>query len=334
MSDLPASIRITEEGPREGFQIEPRPISTGNKVRFIQALAKTGVSTIQVCSFVSPRRVPGWADADEVVRALSPEAGVRYTALWFNAQGIDRAIAHRDTLSLIGTIHTVASEPFCQSNLRRSLAENRAAMHQQCAAHRRAGIRVSKISVMAAFGCNFAGDLTVDDALKAVDDGMQIAVDCGEHISEIALADTMGWANPLQIQRVVCEVRSRWPDPAIRLHLHDTRGLGIANAYAGLCCGVNRFDSTVGGLGGCPFAVSGASASASARQGMPPGNIASEELVLLAHECGVETGVDLEALIDAGHLAEELIGHGLPGAVLRGGSLARFRNAAIRGTSA
>ncbi len=328
MTDLPDQIRITEEGPREGFQIEPGPISTQDKVRLIQALALSGVPTVQVCSFVSPRRVPGWADADDVVSQLSSDTATRFTALWFNQQGIDRAVRHRDKLTLIGTIHTVASEPFCQSNLQRSLAENRLAMNAQCAAHRAAGIRVEKVSVMAAFGCNFAGDLTVDDALSAVADGMQIADDSGEHISEIALADTMGWANPEQIRRVVSEVRSRWPEPAIRLHLHDTRGLGIANAYAGMCCGVSRFDTTVGGLGGCPFAVRESSSSTSAGRSMPPGNIASEELVLLAHETGVDTGIDLDVLVEAGHLAEAIIGHSLPSAVLRGGSLTRFRKTA------
>ncbi len=325
MTDLPARIQITEEGPREGFQIEPGLISTADKVRLIKALANTGVATIQVCSFVSPARVPGWADADAVVSTLAPTVGTRYTALWFNAKGIERAVVHRDKLALVGTIHTVASEPFCQSNLRRSLAQNRIAMREQCAAHQAAGIGVSKISVMAAFGCNFAGDLSVDDALNAVEDGMQIAADSGASISEIALADTMGWANPGQVRRVVSEVRSRWPTPAIRLHLHDTRGLGIANAYAGLCCGVSRFDTTVGGLGGCPFAVRDLPAGRDGGHAMPPGNIASEELVLLAEESGVETGIDLEALIDAGHLAESIIGHTLPSAVLRGGSLSRFR---------
>lgn len=175
MSDLPDRILITEEGPREGFQIEPGPISTADKLRLVEALAGTGVSTIQVCSFVSPRRVPGWADADELVRQLPSVSNLRYTALWFNAQGLDRALVHQDTLSLTGTIHTVASERFCQSNLQRRLSENRVAMLEQSVAHQRAGIEVSKISVMAAFGCNFAGDLTVADALRAVEDGMLIA---------------------------------------------------------------------------------------------------------------------------------------------------------------
>ena len=318
MSDLPTQIHITEEGPREGFQIESADIPASSKVAFINALSETGVGTIQICSFVSPRLVPGWADADEVAASFTPREQVNYTALWFNQRGIDRAVGLRDRLKLTGTIHLAASEPFSQSNLNRDREGNLAAMREQTAAHQRAGIEVSKISVMAAFGCNFAGDISVDDVLVSVADGFAIAAEADVTINEIALADTMGWAHPQKIQQVVGAVRERWPDVALRLHLHDTRGLGIANAYAALAMGVDRFDSTAGGLGGCPFA---------AHPGAP-GNIATEELVMLAHELGIETGVDLDALIEAGHMAETIVGHSLPSATLRGGSLSRYRTEA------
>lgn len=334
MSNLPQKIQITEEGPREGFQIEPGsgpgPIASVDKIRLIDALADTGLSSIQVCSFVSPRLVPGWADADDVVAALLKRENVQYTALWFNEKGLQRALRHKDTLSLGGTIHTVASEPFSQSNLNRSLAQNRLAMLAQTHAHQLNQIDVYKISVMAAFGCNFAGDVPVVDTLSAVRQGMSIAEECGAHITEIALADTMGWANPAHIERVVSSVRDEWPNSAIRLHLHDTRGLGIANAYAGLCCGVSRFDTTVGGLGGCPFATKRSASNANKAPGMSdrlaPGNIATEELVLLASELGISTGVDLDALIECGKLAESIVGHTLPSAALLGGSLSSYRS--------
>jgi len=330
MSNLPSHIQITEEGPREGFQIEPGPILSADKVRLIDALSNTGLSAIQVCSFVSPRLVPGWADADDVVAALGPRDDVRYTALWFNEKGLQRALAHQSVLTLGGTIHTVASEAFCKSNLNRTLNENRIAMLAQTKAHQAHDVEVNKISVMAAFGCNFAGDVPVSAALDAVRQGMSIAQACSATISEIALADTMGWANPASIERVVSEVRNQWPDIPIRLHLHDTRGLGIANAYAALCCGVARFDTTVGGLGGCPFAASRSTGDAaggdtSRDKRLAPGNIATEELVLLASELGIHTGVDLEALIECGKLAESIVGHSLPSAVLLGGSLTGYR---------
>lgn len=324
--NLPTRISITEEGPREGFQIEPGPVSTADKIRLVEALSQTGLTSIQVCSFVSQRLVPGWADADAVVAALTKPDGVEYTALWFNARGLARAMEHKDTLTLSGTIHTVASEAFCLSNLNRTLAENSEAMRAQTRAHQEYGLTVKKISVMAAFGCNFSGDIKVADVVRAVADGMGIASEASATISEIALADTMGWANPMLIERVVSSVREKWSDIPIRLHLHDTRGLGIANAYAGLNTGVERFDTTVGGLGGCPFAAK-RSATRDSNTAFPPGNIATEELVLLAMELGIETGVDIDALIDVGRQAESIVGHSLPSAALRGGSLSSYRHA-------
>ncbi|MEM7258410.1 MAG: hydroxymethylglutaryl-CoA lyase, partial [Pseudomonadota bacterium] len=173
----------------------------------------------------------------------------------------------------------------------------------------------SKISIMAAFGCNFSADVALADVLQAVDDGLAIAAEHGACINEIALADTMGWATPRLIKKVTGAVRERWPDIALRLHLHDTRGMGISNAWAAMELGIDRFDTTVGGLGGCPFA----------KQPGASGNIATEELLMLAQEEGIETGVDLDAVLDCASLAESIVGHSLPGTLLRGGSLNRYR---------
>ncbi|MDA8249105.1 MAG: hydroxymethylglutaryl-CoA lyase, partial [Rhodospirillales bacterium] len=142
--------------------------------------------------------------------------------------------------------------------------------------------------------------------------------DAGAAVEEVSLADTMGWATPARVERLVGAVRARWPALRLSLHLHDTRGLGIANAHAGLRLGIARFDAAVGGLGGCPFAG----------QTGAPGNIATEELVLLCEEMGIATGVDLDALVEAGRLAERIVGRRLPSALLRSGPLARFRRAA------
>lgn len=315
MNDLPKHISITEEGPREGFQIESGAIATDDKIRLIESLSTTGVSNIQLCSFVSPKLVPGWADADSVVERFNPVSSISYTALWFNEKGLERALKYKERLKLTGCIHVCASEAFSVSNLNRTRQENIEAMRKQTKAHLHADVAVSKISVMAAFGCNFAGDIKPDNTVEAVQDAMTIAAEFDSDISEIALADTMGWSNPLLTEHVVGEVRNLWPDAAIRLHLHDTRGLGIANASSAIRLGVDRFDTTVGGLGGCPFA----------KHKGAPGNIATEELALLAEELGISTGIDIDAMIDAGHLAESIIGRTLPSAVLRGGSLNGFR---------
>jgi hydroxymethylglutaryl-CoA lyase len=315
MSDLPRAVRITEEGPREGFQIAATPVPTPDKIAVIDALSATGAPRIQVASFVSPKRVPGWADADAVVAGFAPRPGVAYTALWFNAQGLDRALAHKDRLTLYGSVTVAASEAFSLKNLNRDRAGQIAAQRETIAAHQAAGVPVTRVSVQAAFGCNFSGDVAPARAIAAVAEAMALAEETGCAIEKISLADTMGWANPLLIERVVGEVRSRWPAQAVSLHLHDTRGLGIANAMAGLRMGVAEFDAAVGGAGGCPFAGHAGA----------PGNIATEELVLLCEEMGIATGIDLDALIAAGHLAERVLGRTLPSALLRGGSLAGFR---------
>jgi hydroxymethylglutaryl-CoA lyase len=318
MSDLPARIEIAEEGPREGFQIEPGPIATADKVALIDALSATGLRRIQVASFVNAKLVPGWADAEAVVGGFVPIPGIAYTALWFNQAGLDRALAFRDRLTLTGAIALAASEAFSRKNLNRDRAGQIAAMRQQTAAHLAAGVPVTRIGIMAAFGCNFSGDVPPAAVLATVEGGLAIAAEAGAAIADLSLADTMGWATPARVRRLVGAVRERWPALRLSLHLHDTRGLGIANAYEALRLGVDRFDATVGGLGGCPFAG----------QPSAPGNIASEELVMLCEEMGIATGVDLDALIAAGRLAERIVGHRLPSAALRSGPLAAFRRAA------
>ncbi len=318
MSDMPRAVDIDEEGPREGFQIEKGPIPSADKIALIDALSATGVRRIQVASLVNPRLVPSWADAETVIAGFAPARGVAYTALWFNAHGFERALAFRDKLTLKGSISLSASEAFCRKNLNRDRAGQIAAMRELTATHLAKGVAVTRIGVMAAFGCNYAGDVAPADVVATVADGLAIAREAGATIADLSLADTMGWATPARIERVVGEVRGRWPALHLSLHLHDTRGLGIANAYEGLRLGVTRFDAAVGGLGGCPFA------------GQPgaPGNIATEELVMLCDEMGIATGIDLEALIEAGRLAERIVGRRLPSAALRSGTLKEFRRRA------
>ncbi|MEE3007298.1 MAG: hydroxymethylglutaryl-CoA lyase, partial [Pseudomonadota bacterium] len=315
MSDLPSTVEIHEEGPREGFQIEPGPISTVDKVKLIDALSKTGLKHIQACSFVNPRLVPGWADAEKVVESFDAHEDVEYTGLYFNGNGLDRALAFKDKLTISGSISLTASEGFTKKNLNRTHAENMAAMERHVMSHLELGIPVNRIGVMAAFGCNYQGDISPATVIKTLEDGMQIAAKTGAEITLFSLADTMGWAAPHRIERVVGDVRNVWPDMTISLHLHDTRGLAIANAYSALKMGVRQFDSTVGGLGGCPFAG----------QPKAAGNICTEELVLLCEELGIATGVDLDQLIEVGRLAEDIVGHQLPGELIHAGSLDAFR---------
>ena len=173
MTDLPKHVDIHEEGPREGFQIEPGPISTADKIRLIEALAETGLHHIQAASFVSPKIVPGWADAEDVVAGFTPKEGVTYTGLWFNAAGLNRALVFRNKLTITGSISLTASEGFTQKNLHRSHAENVEAMKKQTALHLENGVDVPRIGVMAAFGCNYQGDIAPAQVISTLEDGLR-----------------------------------------------------------------------------------------------------------------------------------------------------------------
>jgi hydroxymethylglutaryl-CoA lyase len=318
MSDLPKTIDILEEGPREGFQIEPGPIATADKIALIDALSQTGLKRIQIASFVNPKKVPGWADADAVVEGFTPKWGVDYLALFFNPQGLERALRYRDLLSITGSITLSASEAFSKKNLNRDREGQLAAMREHVAFHLARGVKVTRMSIMAAFGCNFSGEVPVSQTVATIASGLALAAETDSQITRLVLADSMGWENPGRVERLVGAVRERWPSLPLTLHLHDTRGQAVACAHAGLRMGVSAFDAAVGGLGGCPFA----------EQPGAPGNIATEELVFLCEELGIDTGVDLDALIECGRLAQRIVGHPLPSALLRSGSLSAFRRSA------
>ena len=315
MSDLPAKVHITEEGPREGFQIEKGPIPTARKIELIDALARTGLERIQIVSFVNPKNVPGMADAEDVVRGITPKPGVAYTALWLNEMGFERALGFSNRLTNTGTIQLCASEKFSIRNQNRTAAQQLAGQHAIVEMYKAAGIPVERGSIMAAFGCNFEGDIPVSRVVALTQQILDVAAAHGVTLKYITLADTMAWATPLAIKRAVGALRERWPDLDVALHLHDTRGLAIADAYAGLEMGVTRFDAAVAGLGGCPFAGHAGAA----------GNVCTEDLVFLCEEMGIKTGIDLDALIACAKLAEDIVGHPLPGSVMKGGTLQKFR---------
>jgi hydroxymethylglutaryl-CoA lyase len=315
MSDLPAAVHITEEGPREGFQIEQGAIPTARKIALIDALAQTGLDRIQIVSFVNPLAVPGMADADDVVRGITPRPGVAYTALWLNEKGFARALKFSDRLSNTGTIQLAASEKFLLRNQNRSAAQQLAGQHAIVDMYKAAGVPVERGSIMAAFGCNFEGDIPASRIVALLQQILGVAQAHGVTLRYITLADTMAWATPLAVKRLVGTLRERFSDLDFALHLHDTRGMAIANAFAGLEMGVTRFDAAVAGLGGCPFAGHAGAA----------GNVCTEDLVFLCHELGIKTGIDLDALIECAKLAEDVVGHPLPGSVMKGGTLERFR---------
>lgn len=316
MTYLPSKIHIKEEGPREGFQIESADIPTADKIALINALSRTGLKHIQIVSFVNPKRVPGMADAAEVVAGITQAPGVQYTGLWLNQQGFLRAL---DTgrLHMDGKLTLYASKAFLMRNQNRTPKQQLAAQPDLIRLYQANKVPVSTGFVTAAFGCNFEGDVEASYVVQLVGEMLRIAADQGEQLKTIGLGDTMAWATPERVKRVVGAVREAHPDVAISLHLHDTRGMGLANAYAGLEMGVAHFDAAVAGLGGCPFAKHAGAA----------GNVCTEDLVLMCEEMGIETGIDLDALIECATMAEAIVKHPLPGKAKSGGSLAALRRA-------
>ena len=317
MSDLPKAVEICEKGPREGLQIEPGPIPTQSKIDLINALSETGLKQIQIASFVDARRVPGWADAEAVVGGFLPRAGVRYSPLWLNEKGLDRALRFKDRLAFRDAILMSASEPFMVRNQNSDVAKNAQRQHNLVAMLKANGIHAESALIQAAFGCNFAGDITTAQLLDTIQQAFDIALEHDVLLKRVSLNDTMAWATPETVKRAIGAVRERWPGLRINVHFHNTRGLGIANAYAGLEMGVDSFNSSLAGLGGCPFAGHKGAA----------GNVCTEDLVFLCDELGIATGIDVERMIEAAKLAETIVGHPLPGSIMRGGPLKRLRQA-------
>jgi hydroxymethylglutaryl-CoA lyase len=311
---LPKRVHVVEEGPREGFQIEKGPIATARKIELIDALSKTGLRRIQIVSFVDPRRVPGMADAEDVVRGITPAEGVAYTGLWLNERGFERAVAV-GRLDIKGSITLCASETFLKRNQNRTFVEQRDGQDKLAGRFVAQSHEIERGMIMAAFGCNFEGEVPVSRVVDLAGQILDMADKHGIKLGHLSLADTMGWATPDSIKRTAGAVRDKFPELPLALHLHDTRGMGIANAYAGIEMGIAQFDAAVAGLGGCPFAGHAGAA----------GNVCTEDLVFMCEEMGIETGVDLDALIECARLAEDIVGHPLPGSVMKGGSLRRMR---------
>jgi hydroxymethylglutaryl-CoA lyase len=314
MPDFPKAIHIQEEGPREGFQIEPGPIATARKIEFIDALSETGLEHIQIVSFVNPKKVPGMADAEDVVHGIRRKEGVNYTAVWLNDKGLERALA-MPALHVEGKIAMSASEKFLMRNQNKTMQGQIDYNHRAVERFKSLDIPVTRGGINSAFGCNFQGDVPVSTILQLLTQIFDIADEHDLTLDTIMLSDTMAWATPLTIKRTVGAIRERYPDKRISLHLHDTRGMAIANAYAGLEMGVDMFDACVAGLGGCPFAGHKGAA----------GNVCTEDLAFMCEEMGIRTGIDLDRLLDCARLAEDIVGHPLPGSVMKGGTLARLR---------
>lgn len=294
---FPSRVFIQEVVTRDGLQIEPRFLPTEDKVALIDALSQTGVAKIEVTSFVSPKAVPNLADAYEVASAITRRPGVTYVALVPNLRGAEAALeAGLDELNLVLSV----SETHNLANMRMTLAQSLEGFRAIVAAA--AGARAAlNGSIATAFGCPFEGAQSPGKVLALA----EALLAAGLH--SVTLADTTGMGNPRQVAELVSAFRTRFPGVPLTLHFHNTRGMGLANAFAALGAGADRFDASLGGIGGCPFAP-GAT-----------GNISTEDFVHMLDAMGVETGVDLPALLALARSLPALLGHDIPGQVAKAG---------------
>jgi hydroxymethylglutaryl-CoA lyase len=298
---LPKRVTICEVGTRDGFQIEPEWIPTELKIEVVDRLTATGMPRIEVTSFVSPKAVPALRDAEAVMAGIMRRPGTRYSALVPNDKGAVRAVD-----AGVDDIHTVvsASESHNLANVNMTIAESLAKLGATAQVAHRAGKPVYS-GISCTFGCPFEGDVPIAQLESVV----RRLVDMGA--KGIGLADTTGMANPAQVGRVLEHLVPRFPGVEWTLHTHDTRAMAIPNILAAIERGVSNFDASIGGLGGCPFAP-GAS-----------GNVCTEDLVHCLDAMGVQTGIDLDRLIETSRRVQEIVGRVLPGQIVKAGKWTR-----------
>lgn len=295
MSTATEQVRITDVGPRDGLQSQKTLVSVAGKLALIEALWAAGMPAIEATSFVSPKAVPQMADADALLPAIAVPAGRRLSALVPNQRGLERAmLAGCREIAVVLS----ATETMNQRNIRMGLDEAIATARDTLRDAQAQGL-ATRAYIAVAFACPFEGN-TPTECVHALSVAMAEA-----GAGEIVVADTIGAAAPSDVQRVVQALLQSLPAQTLGLHLHDTRGMALANAWQGLQMGVRRFDASIGGLGGCPFAPGAA------------GNLATEDLALLCAQAGLETRINLEALVRAIDVAETLVGYPVGGRSLR-----------------
>lgn len=295
-------IEIVEVGPRDGLQSEPGVLATASKVELIERLIASGLRRLEVTSFVNPKKVPQMADAEQVLAALEKRADVRYVGLVLNKKGFERAVAAG--CNEIG-MAVVASDTFNRRNQGVGTDESIAAWHEIAREARAAGIR-AQVTVSAAFGCPFEGEIRVSRVIEVAKRVAEVEP------FEVAFADTIGVGVPAQVSEILGRAREVLPATVrLRAHFHNTRNTGLANAYAAVEAGVSALDSSVGGIGGCPFAPAAT------------GNIPTEDLVYMLGRSGVQTGVDLDKLVATAEWLQQTLGRNIPGMLLKAGNFPR-----------
>lgn len=300
---LPQHVQIREVAPRDGFQSWPEMVSTELKIETVKRGVEAGIVEFETTAFVHPKAVPQMADAVEVIQNV-PREGVTHAALVPNLRGAENAVAAGvDQLNVVIS----ASEAHNMANFKHPIADSLAALDPIFQLAQDKGVAVIG-AVAVAFGCPFSGVVPTNDVLKLME--AYVAKGC----AAIALGDTTGMATPLAVERLVGELRNRFPDKPLSLHLHNNRGTGMANLLAGLQSGVTMFDAAMGGIGGCPNVPQAS------------GNLATEDVVCMLEYMGVKTGIDLEKLLDASRFLQDSLKKVLPGQVLKSGPIVQAAN--------
>lgn len=301
MTGLPAHVSIREVGPRDGFQNEPEILPTSTKVDLINRLAQTGLTRIEVTSFVRPDVIPQLADAAEVLEQLNLPDTVSASVLIPNEKGLDNALKHRAKFQEINGFMS-ASQTHNQKNVGRSVHESLMGLRETFARATAEGLKIEGV-ISTSFGCPYEGHI---DPHKVIHLAQKLA-EFGA--TEVGFGDTTGMANPVQVRDFFEQARDQLPGIELTAHFHNTRGQGLANVLAALEAGVTSFESSFGELGGCPVPA-GAT-----------GNIASEDLVSMLHEMGIQTGIDLVELLEASKAAQQALGRPLGSHLLTAGPI-------------
>ena len=317
MANLPKSVTIFDETMREGLQIEDKDIPVAQKLRLLNALGESGVQLINIGSFGSPKWCPQMANIDEVAESFIPKPGVTYTASAFNPRGLERVQKYYPKINNSNVRYRTRwdlSDTFLRRNFNVTTEQEIARWPDAIKRAKEEGETIGRVQVGSPWGCNFEGDIPQERVMKALQMQIDLWHENGFKVTTATFADATGWNMPHRVRRTLEAVREKWPEiTEIECHFHNTRGVAMASYYEALQVGAQIFSTCLGGMGGCPYCGNGRAA------GLPP----TEDFVNLCEEMGIETGLNLDKLIEAVAIAQEVVGHPLWGHVSKAGPLPR-----------
>jgi len=316
MSLLPKSVTITDDTMREGLQIESADIPVAEKLRLLDALGETGAKVISIGSFAHPKWTPQMACIDEIAERFVPKPGIRYTAAVFNKRGFERADAYYPKIDIRGGrgrrpgTHVELCDTFARRNYNRTQREQIEATSATVAAAKKNGATETSVAIGNPFGSNYEGAFSMQQRMELLKLMIDKWHDAGIVVTRVSFVEAMGWNLPHLVRETMTAIRDTWPEVStFHMHLHNTRGATLASFYEALQLGATEFDTCVGGMGGCPYCGNGRAA----------GHVPTEDFVDLCHEMGIETGYDLDRLIEAAVVAEDVVGHPLWGHISKAG---------------